>query len=93
MTLFSHPIVSVGLFKVVPAVLGLKVAGFLAYKATDNPGIVDVTWTAGHWVAGLVYARHFGTLNSLGGGIAFGLLTLWAMRLGGHLMKHRVLPG
>lgn len=91
--MLSHPFFSVGLMKVLPAVALNKLLFFGIYKATDNPGIVDVAWEAGHWIAGAVYAHHFGSLNTIGGKIMFGLMTLWAIRLGGFILVNRILPG
>lgn len=90
---FAHPFFSVGVTKVLPVVMLNKLAFFGMYKASDNPGIVDVAWTFGHWLAGAVYAYHFNALSHTGGKIMFGLLTLWALRLGGFLLKNRVIPG
>lgn len=90
---FSHPFFSVGICKVLPVVLLNKLAFFGLYKLTDNPGIVDVAWTAGHWLAGAAYAYHFNAFSTVGGKIMFGLLSLWALRLGGFLLKNRIIPG
>ena len=91
--LLAHPFVSVGLCKVLPAVMLNKLAFFGIYKASDNPGVVDVAWTVGHWIAGAVYAYHFNALSTIGGRVMFGLLSLWALRLVGFLTINRILPG
>ena len=93
MSFWTHPFFAVGLKKVLPAVLLNKLFFFAAYKATDNPCIVDVSWTIGHWVVGAVYASHFGALDTFGGKLVFGLLSLWALRLAGHLFYHRIYAG
>lgn len=89
----SHPFIEIGLKKVLPAVLLNKLAFFGIYKYTDNPGVVDVAWTIGHLVVGGVYASHFNALQSSCGQIMFGLLSLWAVRLAGHLFYHRIYQG
>lgn len=93
MSWWAHPFFALGLKKVLPAILLNKMVFFAGYKVTDNPCIVDVGWVVDHFVAGTVYAVHFGALNTFGGKLAFGLLTLWAVRLAGHLFLHRIYPG
>ena len=91
--ILSHPFFRIGIARVLPLVMLNKLAFFGVYKATDNPGVIDVGWTVGHWLVGAYYAYHFNALSTLGGKIVFGLLTIWAIRLAGFIVKNRVQPG
>lgn len=91
--MFAHPFVAVGLKKVIPAVMLNSLMFLGAYKYTGNTAVVDVAWEAGQWVVGSVYAYHFNSLSTTAGKVMFGLLTLWAIRLGGFILLNRVMTG
>lgn len=64
---------------------------WLLYRASKNPSVVDVSWSIGLMVAGLIYINDQPfKLRLL---VLGGLLVLWAMRLAGYLWLTRIRKG
>jgi steroid 5-alpha reductase family enzyme len=64
---------------------------WLGYRITDNPGIVDVAWSVGHWLAGtlLLFAHGLNSRSVL----LWLILSIWALRLAGYLFWTRIRLG
>lgn len=64
---------------------------WILYRVSKNPSIVDVSWSLGLMVAGLIYLWHQpATFRSA---VISGLLILWALRLAGYLFFTRIAKG
>jgi steroid 5-alpha reductase family enzyme len=63
---------------------------WIAYRITKNPSIVDMTWSLGLMVAGLIYLSSNFTLRN---GVLASLLIIWALRLAGYLWYTRIRLG
>ncbi|CAD8112952.1 unnamed protein product [Paramecium sonneborni] len=86
-------LIEIGLKKVLPGILLNQIAFYSLYKILkNNECIVDVAYTVSHFVAGSIYAYHFG-LSSFENKFKLGLLALWTARLAGFLFYYRILRG
>ncbi len=64
---------------------------WLYYRVTNNPSVVDVAWSLGHWLAGSIFLFASGiNQRSL---LLWIFLTIWALRLAAYLYWTRIRVG
>lgn len=64
---------------------------WIMYRLLKNPSIVDVSWSIGLMIAGLIYLfSHTMTLRTA---LASSLLIIWGLRLAGYLWWNRIRKG
>lgn len=64
---------------------------WILYRILKNPSIVDVSWSIGLMMSGLIYL--WAQSSSLRNGVISLLLIVWSLRLAGYLLFSRILKG
>ena len=64
---------------------------WVAYKLTNNPSIIDFTWSLALMAAGIIYMNRDSDYSNLRTLVIAALLVLWSLRLAGYMFFSRAI--